>query len=87
MISQFKIISPKTQEEFEEYFYFRWFYLRKEFNQKIGSEKDELEKKSEHRMILGQNNKILGVGRIHILNENQSQIRYFAIEKPLEKLV
>ena len=59
MISQFKIISPKTQEEFEEYFYFRWFYLRK-FNQKIGSEKDELEKKSEHRMILGQNNKILG---------------------------
>ena len=38
-------------------------------------------------MILGQNNKILGVGRIHILNENQSQIRYFAIEKPLEKLV
>lgn len=86
MISHFKIISPNTQKEFEEYFYFRWVNLRKEFNQKFGSEKDELENKSEHRMIIGHNNKILGVGRIQLLNENQSQVRYFAIEETFRKI-
>ena len=40
MISQFKITSPITQKDFEDYFYFRWFNLRKDFNQEFGSEKD-----------------------------------------------
>ena len=86
MIIQFKIISPKTQKEFEEYFYFRWFSLRKDFNQKLGSEKDELENETVHRMIIDKNNKIIGVGRIQILNQNQSQVRYFAIKETFRKI-
>ena len=86
MIIQFKIISPKTQKEFEEYFYFRWFNLRKDFNQKLGSEKDELENETVHRMIIDKNNIIIGVGRIQILNQNQSQVRYFAIKETFRKI-
>ena len=86
MISQFKITSPTTQRDFEDYFYFRWFNLRKDFNQKFGSEKDELEYKSEHRMIIDRNNKIIGVGRIQIFDDNQSQIRYFAIKEAFRRV-
>ncbi len=86
MISQFKIISPETHKDFEKYFYFRWFNLRKDYNQKFGSEKDDLEKKSEHRMIIDKNNKIIGVGRIQMLDNNQSQIRYFAIKETFRKV-
>ena len=86
MISQFKITSPTTQKDFEDYFYFRWFNLRKDFNQEFGSEKDELEYKSEHRMIIDMNNKIIGVGRIQIFDDNQSQIRYFAIKEAFRRV-
>lgn len=86
MISQFKITSPTTQKDFEDYFYFRWFNLRKDFNQEFGSEKDELEYKSEHRMIIDMNNEIIGVGRIQIFDDNQSQIRYFAIKEAFRRV-
>ena len=86
MISQFKITSPTTQKDFEDYFYFRWINLRKDFNQEFGSEKDELEYKSEHRMIIDMNNEIIGVGRIQIFDDNQSQIRYFAIKEAFRRV-
>ena len=79
LIDKIKIKVPNTDEDFNNYYYLRWFILRKEFDDSIESAKDELEKKSSHIMAL-YNNQVVGVGRIHKINEENSQIRYMAID-------
>ena len=52
-----QITSPSNESEFEKYYYFRWKYLRKEFNQELGTERDDFDDCEEyqyltiHRMI------------------------------------
>jgi len=79
-VSKYKIISPSSILEFKNYYYFRWFYLRKPLNQKQGTEKDKLESKSIHKMIIYEN-KIIAVGRVHEILKFKYQIRYFAVDK------
>ena len=82
-----QIISPSNKSEFERYYYFRWEYLRKELNQKLGSERDDLEDSSFHRMIINNNlkRKIIGVGRLHQNSLDTFQVRYFAIHKDFRR--
>ena len=80
------IISPVTKEEFNNYYYFRWFYLRKEFSDNIELAKDELENVSCHLMAIYEG-KIIGVGRIHKIDNQISQIRYMAVDSSYQKLV
>ena len=47
----YNIVSPKNKVEFDDYYYFRWKYLRKPLNKKLGTERDEIEDKSIHKMI------------------------------------
>ena len=75
-----KLKSPKNKKEFEDYFYFRWYYLRRKFSENIESAKDDLENNCHHIMAL-YNNKIVGVGRVHSVDKNTSQIRYMAVSK------
>ncbi|MBD3164772.1 GNAT family N-acetyltransferase [Candidatus Woesearchaeota archaeon] len=72
--------SPKTKEDFENYYDLRWRILRKSWNQPRESEKDDLESKSIHIMFK-KDGVILGVGRAHFNSKDESQIRYMAIEK------
>ncbi|HCF79069.1 MAG TPA: GNAT family N-acetyltransferase, partial [Glaciecola sp.] len=39
----YKIITPTTEQQLEQYFAFRWQILKAPFNFPIGSEKDEYE--------------------------------------------
>lgn len=73
-----KLKSPKNKKELEDYFYFRWYYLRRKFSKNIESAKDDLENNCHHIMAL-YNNKIVGVGRVHSVDKNTSQIRYMAV--------
>jgi len=75
-----KIIEPKSEEEFEKYYDLRWKILRKPWNQPRGSEKDELEDKSIHLMVI-KDSQILGVGRGHFNTMDEAQIRYMAVEE------
>ena len=75
-----KLKSPKNKKELEDYFYFRWYYLRRKFSENIESAKDDLENNCHHIMAL-YNNKIVGVGRVHSVDKNTSQIRYMAVSK------
>lgn len=81
---EYKIVSPLTNLEFKNYYYFRWINLRKPLNQKIGSEKDSLENKSIHKMIIYQN-KIIAVGRLHEKLKFKFQIRYFAVDEKFRR--
>ena len=54
-----KVISPSNNSDFDKYYYFRWKYLRKDLNQKLGSERDDAENISIHRMIKNNNDTTL----------------------------
>ena len=80
------IREPQNPSEFNEYYNLRWKILRKPLGQKIDSIKDELENKSYHLVALLDERNIIGVGRLHSLNNKKSQIRYMAILKKYQKL-
>lgn len=72
--------SPLTEDEFVDYYLLRWQILRAPWMQGKGSEKDELENNSIHRIALI-DKKIVAVGRLHFINENSAQIRYMAVSE------
>ncbi|MDH5371118.1 MAG: GNAT family N-acetyltransferase [Gammaproteobacteria bacterium] len=78
------IKAPGTAKEFEQYYHLRWLLLRAPWQQPAGSEKDELENESIHRIAL-LNNIIVGVGRIHFINKDKAQVRYMAVTKDFER--
>ena len=81
-----KVISPSNNSDFDEYYYFRWEYLRKDLNQKLGSERDDAENISIHRMIKNNNEEIIGVGRLHKISSDIYQVRYFAVHKDYRRI-
>jgi N-acetylglutamate synthase-like GNAT family acetyltransferase len=80
-----KLKQPKTIKKFEDYYDLRWRVLREPWQQLGGSEKDELENESFHIMVCGENNKVIGVGRLHFNTETEAQIRYMAVTPEYEK--
>ncbi len=77
---KFRIVSPHTDEEFEKYYDLRWQILRKPWGRPKGSEKDELENKSFHIMVLA-GDRVIGVGRGHFNTGSRYQIRYMAVDE------
>ena len=79
-----KLVKPKSKKEFKKYFSFRWKMLRQPLNQPLGTERDNLENDSYHIMLVNDDLALLGVGRIHIIgNQDEfliAQVRYMAID-------
>jgi len=78
---------PKSDNDFEKYYNFRWEILRKPHNKPKGTEKDDLENESFHVMLMDENN-IIAVGRIHIIKEDKNkkaQIRYMGVKDSYQK--
>ena len=74
------IIEPKTSEEFRKYYNLRYEILRKPWGQPLGSERDEGEETSIHRMIINEKTgEALAVGRIQFNSIDEAQIRYMAV--------
>lgn len=72
--------APITAEEFSHYYQLRWQILRKPWQQTLGSEQDEQELYAIHRMIIDEQAKVLAVGRLEKVTEQQGQIRYMAVD-------
>ena len=79
-----EIRTPQTPKEFERYYHLRWQLLRAPWNQPQGSEKDELENESTHRIAV-EGSEIIGVGRLHFVEQTTAQVRYMAVDKNFEK--
>ena len=76
-----KFISPKTEDEFYKYYLLRYNILRKPWKQHPGSEKEESDKNSIHRMLIdSKNGNALAVGRLHFNSNDEGQIRYMAVD-------
>ncbi len=80
-----KIIEPATAEEFEQYYELRWKMLRAPWNQPRGSERDADDETSTHLMVLDENNKLIGVGRLHFNSIREAQFRFMAIDTPEQR--
>ena len=81
----FKIIQPKTEDEFKAYFKLRWKLLRAPWNQPEGSEIDEIEKQCFHLMAVNESGNIIGVARLQFISETEAQIRYMAVARSHER--
>ena len=77
---KYHIRSPKTNKEWDDYYFLRWKILRSEFSDDIDSAKDDIEHDSCHIAAFNNSGKILGVGRLHHVDEDNSQVRYMAVD-------
>ena len=75
----YSVIAPLSKQEFELYYQFRWQYLRAPWQQPQGSEQDQLEPQSVHRMIMTEQGQVIAVGRLHKTDQHRAQIRYMAV--------
>jgi N-acetylglutamate synthase-like GNAT family acetyltransferase len=77
------LAAPTESEDFKQIFRLRWEVLRKNWGQPEGTERDNDEYSSIHRVILKAENEdtLLACGRIQQTGENLAQIRYMAVDE------
>ena len=76
----FNVRAPQSKTEFEHYYDLRWRILRAPWQQPRGSERDPHEDNAIHAMALNDAGQIIGVARLHQINNTTAQIRYMAVE-------
>lgn len=73
--------SPKTADEWTQYYQLRWQILRKPWGQPQGSEQDECEQQAIHKMVINEQGDVLAVGRLEKVGQYQGQIRFMAVSE------
>ena len=74
------VIEPQTPEEFKQYYSLRYKILRKPWGQPRGSERDNEDEISHHRMIIDEATwDAIAVGRLQVNTKEEAQIRYMAV--------
>ncbi|HAS4473978.1 TPA: GNAT family N-acetyltransferase [Vibrio cholerae] len=76
----FKLITPTTDNQLNKYFHFRWQMLREPWRMPIGSERDEYDSMSHHRMIVDSRGYPMAIGRLYITPDCEGQIHYMAVK-------
>ena len=74
------VIEPQTPEEFKQYYSLRYEILRKPWGQPKGSERDNDDEISHHRLIIDEITGVtIAVGRLQFNTKEEAQIRYMAV--------
>lgn len=76
----FKLITPRTENQIKKYYQFRWQMLREPWQMPLGSERDEYDGMSHHRMIVDGRGRPIAIGRLYITPDCEGQIRYMAVK-------
>lgn len=76
---KWQLITPTTEAQWQAYYQLRYLVLRSPWQQPPGSERDDLESASHHRMILDTDGQVLAVGRLHLVDATTAQVRYMAV--------
>lgn len=74
-----QLSAPQTEAQWLAYYQLRWQVLRAPWDQPKGSEQDESEAVSFHRMVCTEAGEVVAVGRLHKVDENTAQVRYMAV--------
>lgn len=72
-------LSPQTPQDWQDYYELRYQVLRLPLGQPRGSERDELEADSAHRLVRSGDGTVVAVGRLHRLADGWAQVRYMAV--------
>ena len=83
-MTQIVVREPESQEEFQAYFYLRWEVLREPLGQPCGTEKDEKDDGAIH-IAAFLDSDVVGVGRLHLNNSKEAQIRWMAVVPEFQK--
>jgi len=76
---------PQSDADWNAYYDLRWSILRTPWQQH-GSARDETDDTSIHRMVVcATSGKVIAVGRLHRLDDQQGQIRYMAVARGHER--
>ena len=76
-----QIGKPETPEQFKEYYDLRWRILRAPWDRLRGSEMDEFDEAADHVTVRDVDGRLLGIGRLHMNNVQEAQIRFMATEE------
>ncbi|PMH46043.1 GNAT family N-acetyltransferase [Vibrio sp. 10N.286.49.B3] len=76
----FKLITPTTENQLQKYYFFRWQMLREPWHLPLGSERDEYDPMSHHRMIVDGRGRPVAIGRLYITPDCEGQIRFMAVK-------
>ncbi len=82
----FTVNKPTTDKDMADYYAFRWLWLREPWGYPKGSEKDEYEGVSEHRVVKNTQGEIVACGRVHLNTTEEAQIRHIAVNKEYRRL-
>ena len=77
--SNLKITSPLSEDEFQKYYQTRWQILRQPWGQPQGTERDDSDITSIHRMLVTESKQVIAVARLHLNSPEQAQIRYMGV--------
>ncbi len=77
----FQVISPNSEQDFEDYYDFRWSMLNKPLQQPKGSERDAYDQHAMHRMVVDMAGSPLAVGRVYVRDGDEAHIRYMAVNE------
>ena len=80
----YKIDTPSSEQDFTEYFAFRWKMLREPWKYPEGSEKDEYEQVSQHRMIRNPDGDVIAVGRVHMNSGEEPKCAMLLLKKTIK---
>lgn len=78
-----EIRSPKTDQEWEDYYNLRYRILRKPLNQPKGSERNEGDASGIHFALFAEN-QIRAIARLDQASEKVSQVRFVAVDTSLQ---
>jgi len=79
-----KLISPQSDEQFQQYYHLRWRILRQPWNQPEGSERDKNDIYCYHIMAI-KNDTIAGIARLEFTTKTRAQLRYMAVDFQYQK--
>lgn len=79
MTRSWRIEPPRTGADFAALYDLRWQLLRAPWQQPRGSERDEHDATAIHALARHAQGELLGIARLHRIDEHCGQIRYLAV--------
>ncbi|MCE2847310.1 MAG: GNAT family N-acetyltransferase [Sphingobacteriales bacterium] len=79
-VMTYTIIDPVQTGKSFEYYDLRWRILRQPWGQPKGTERDDQEDESVHRLLVDDSGHVLACGRLHMNSADEAQVRYMAVE-------
>src|SRR5262249_48930831 len=86
MQDKYQLRAPKDRAELESCLQLRYRILFEPWDQTFESSLDKIEDTSFHRMIVDEKDKVVAVGRVHMNNEKEAQIKGIAVDENHRKL-